>query len=311
MKTGFLPNSFHCRKRSGMVLLSVLLISVFLVSASVGFSVFVRRTLKRYEREQRAFTARMTAEVVMDAAKLLLSLHTGKAHFSGDRYFASRNFAFPESGVTVTMKIDPLDDRIPLNKLFLPDGKTLRREIEVPWAEMWSLLEAEYLEASVLDFLDKDTEPRLGGVEHSDFLNRALLSLEELLLLPGMTPELLYGFGGTPGLRSMATIWSSGRINLNAAPVEVLGILEGLDEKLAVQLLRRREEKPLESIFDLATIPGFPVDAVPKLMNIAAFRSDWFRVAFDVLFEDGEIITLRGILNGMPFLWKTVRWEEP
>ena len=35
------------------------------------------------------------------------------------------------------------------------------------------------------------------------------------------------------------------------------------------------------------------------------------KVAFEVLFEDGEIITLRGILNGMPFLWKTVRWEEP
>jgi type II secretory pathway component PulK len=311
MKTGFLPSSFFNRRRSGMVLLSVLLISVFLVSASTGFAVFVRRTLKRYDREQRAFTARMTSEVVMDAAKLILSLHTGKVHYSGDRYFASRSFSFPESGVTVTMKIDPLDDRIPLNKLFLPDGKTLRREMEVPWAEMWRLLKAEYLEATALDFLDKDTEPRLGGMEHPDYLNRPLLSMEELLLLPGMTPELLYGFGGNPGLRSMATIWSSGRINLNAAPLEVLSILEGLDEKLAVQLLRRREEKPLESIFDLATLPGFPVDAVPKLMNIAAFRSDWFRVSFDVLFEDGEIITLRGILNGMPFLWKTVRWEEP
>ncbi len=311
MKTGFLLDRPYRRKKSGMVLLSVLLIAVFLVSASTGFAVFARRTMRRFDREQRAFTARMLSEVVLDAAKAILSMHMGKAHSVGDELFASRRFEFPDIGVVVTMKIDPLDDKIPLNKLFLPDGKTLRREIEVPWAGIWREVGAEHLETTSLDFLDKDTEPRLGGNEKPNFLNRSLLSLEELLLAPGVTPEILSGFGGRPGVRSLATVWSSGKINLNTAPVEVLSILEGLDGKLAVQIVDRRTEKPLESIIDLATMPGFPVDAVPKLMNLATFRSDWFRVSFDVLFEDGEIITFRSILNGKPFAWKTVRWEEP
>ena len=311
MKTGFLPSSFSRRKRNGMVLLSVLLISVFLVSAATGFAVFARRTLRRFEREQRAFTARMVSEVVLDAAKAILSMHMGKAHSAEDALFASRRFEFPDVGVIVTMKIDPLDDKIPLNKLFLPDGKTLRREIEVPWTNMWREVGAEHLETTTLDFLDKDTEPRLGGGEKSDFLNRSLLSLDELRLVPGMTLEILSGFGGRSGIYSFATLWSSGRINLNTAPVEVLSILEGLDGKLAVQIIKRRTEKPLETIIDLATMPGFPVDAVPKLMNLATFRSDWFCVTFDVLFEDSEIITFRSILSGKPFAWKTVRWEEP
>ena len=311
MKTGFLLNRISSSKRSGVVLLSVLLISVFLVSASTGFAIFARRTMRRFDREQRIFTARMVSEVAMDAAKLLLSKHNGKSHSAEDEFFVPRTFTFPDAGVSVTMRMEPLDDRIPLNNLFLPDGKTLRRELEVPWSALWQKVGAEQLENRVLDFLDEDTEPRLGGGERTGNLNRKLLSLEELSLVPGMKPETLSGFGGKPGVRALATIWSSGKINMNTAPAEVLSLLEGLDEKLAVEIVKNRTEKPLESISDLARIRGFPPDAVPKLMNIAAFKSDWFRVSFEVLFGDGEMIATRGILKKTSKSWNTVQWEEP
>ncbi|HPE66057.1 MAG TPA: hypothetical protein PK849_07745, partial [Synergistales bacterium] len=61
----------------------------------------------------------------------------------------------------------------------------------------------------------------------------------------------------------------------------------------------------------LARIGGFPPDAVPKLMNIATFKSDWFRVSFEVLFGDGEMIVTRGILKKTLKSWNTVQWEEP
>ncbi len=311
MMTGFLPADRLFARRSGLVLISVLLVSVFLVSATLGFAVFTRRTIRRLDREKRMFMARMATEVVMDAAKTILSLHMGAAHSPSDDLFSERVFEFPDAGVSVTMGIEPLDDKIPLNRLFLPDGKTLRRELETPWANIWRMVEAEFLESLVLDFLDDDSEPRLGGAERADFLNRPLLSLSELLLVPGLTREILYGFGGRPGLDSFLTLRSSGRINLNTAPVEVLSILEGLDASITTRIVAARAEKPFESIMDLARVPGFPSDAAPKLMNLISFRSDWFMVSFDVRFEDGEVLTFRGILNGKPFLWKTVQWEEP
>ena len=98
---------------------------------------------------------------------------------------------------------------------------------------------------------------------------------------------------------------------MNVAPVEVLSLLEGLDEKLAAEIVKSRTEKPLESIVDLTRNGGFPPDAVPKLMNIATFKSDWFRVSFDVVFGDGEMIATRGILKKTLKSWNTVQWEEP
>lgn len=294
-----------------MVLLSVLLVSVFLVSASTGFAIFARRTSRRFDREQRLFTARMASEIVLDAAKVILSLHKENYHSAADPLFAGRTFGFPDAGVAVTMRIEPLDDKIPLNKLLLPDGKTLRRELEEPWKAMWRAVEAEELQTLVLDFIDKDTEPRLGGAERPGFLNRQLLSVDELRLVPGITPEIISGVLGRPGIESMATIWSSGKINLNVAPVEVLVLLEGIDARLAAEIVKVREERPFSSLSGLSAIPNFPSSAAPKLMNIAVFKSEWFRVSFEVLFEDGEILDLHCILNGKPMSWNTVRWEEP
>ncbi|HQK24504.1 MAG TPA: hypothetical protein PK393_03155, partial [Synergistaceae bacterium] len=45
----------------------------------------------------------------------------------------------------------------------------------------------------VLDFLDADGTPRLGGGEREGFINRPLGDLSELLLCPGVSLPLLKG----------------------------------------------------------------------------------------------------------------------
>ncbi|NIL98029.1 MAG: hypothetical protein GTO62_13110, partial [Planctomycetales bacterium] len=56
---------------------------------------------------------------------------------------------------------------------------------------------------------------------------------EELLLVRGVTPEIMYGgideeFGGVlPGLVDLVTATSSGRVNVNTAPSLVLQALLG------------------------------------------------------------------------------------
>ncbi|NLK19312.1 MAG: hypothetical protein GX310_05930, partial [Synergistaceae bacterium] len=46
MKTACPPTKKIRRKRKGLVLLSVLLVSLFLLAASTGFALFARRTVR-------------------------------------------------------------------------------------------------------------------------------------------------------------------------------------------------------------------------------------------------------------------------
>ena len=310
MKTGFLPNSLPGGPRRGIVLLSVLLVSLFLLSASTGFALFVRSSMRRYDRERRLFTARMVCEALLPAAKEIILLHPGGAHSPLDEDFRLRTVSFPDAGVLVNISILPLDDGIPLNKLFLPDGQTLRSELEGPWEKIWSEIGAENLEKAVLDFIDSDREPRLGGEERADFPNRSLLSLEELLFVPGMTEEIFSGKGERKGLASLATLWSGGKINVNSAPPAVLALLDGLDERAAAAVAEGRTRKAFASMDDLTALAAFPVAAVPGLVNLLTFTSAFFQISMEVVFADGERIPLRVILDCSSSIPATVRWEE-
>lgn len=311
MKTGFLLNSLCHRKRRGLVLLSVLLVSLFLLAASTGFALFARRTARSFDRQQRLFTARMVCEAALPAAKELIMVHPDGAHAPGDDEFTVRTLTFPDVGVTVDMSIIPLNDGIPLNSLFLPGGETLRTELEGPWKNLWRRAGAENLEAVTLDFIDGDTDPRLGGEERDNFLNRSLLSVDELTLVPGITEDIFSGNTGKSGIRPLVTLWSDGKINGNTAPPDVLSLLDGLDERIAADLAEARRRKPFTSMEDLAAVPSFPSSARTRLMNVLAFTSSHFRVSFSVVFADGEKIPIGVILEKTSSTPKTIRWEEP
>jgi type II secretory pathway component PulK len=307
VRTGFLPNN----KRKGLVLLSVLLVSLFLLTASTGFAVFARRSVRTFDGQRRIFTARMVCEAALPAAKALIEIHPGKSHAPGDDFFALRTLVFPEAGVTVEMVIAPLNDRFPLNGLFLPDGRTVRSELAGPWRRLWRRAGAENLEAAVLDFLDGDGEPRLGGGERNGYLNRPLLSLDELLFVPGMTADILYGTGTSPGIAPLVTLRSDGKINANTALPEVLALLDGLDGNIAADLVRAREARVFASMEDLSSVPSFPASARARLMNVISFTSSHFRVSFLVEFADGQKTPLEVILERKGAVTDTVRWEEP
>lgn len=310
MKTVCLPTKIFETKRKGLVLLSVLLVSIFLLAASTGFALFARSAVRAFAGRQRAFTAGMICETLLPAAKLLIAAHPGKAHAFGDEAFAPRTVSFDGEGVTAEMTIIPLNDRLPVNSLFLPDGKTLRTELSGPWRRLWKRAGAEQLAEAVLDFLDADSEPRLGGGEREWYLNRPLLSLDELMLVPGMTAEILYGTGAAPGAASSLTLWSDGRINANTAEAPVLALLDDLDERTAADIVRARESQVFASMADLSSVPSFPAKARSRLMNVLAFTGSHFKVRFSVEFADGQNSVTEVILERKGSLLKIVRWEE-
>ena len=127
---------------------------------------------------------------------------------------------------------------------------------------------------SILDWIDPDDFIRINGAENDYYQslkepynckNGKMDSIEELLLVRGVTPDLFYGkkgakkegegeaeTGGQMGLRDIFSIYSSGeQIDINSASVPVLKVVLGLPTALAQSIVKAREEKPFANQQDL------------------------------------------------------------
>jgi general secretion pathway protein K len=111
---------------------------------------------------------------------------------------------------------------------------------------------ADIIVDSILDWKDPDDLHRLNGAESDYYLSlpnpyRAkdanFDTVEELLLVRGVTPEILYGNGEKQGIiRHLTTSpETSFGINVNAAPREVLMALPGMTADLADLVIADRE----------------------------------------------------------------------
>lgn len=125
---------------------------------------------------------------------------------------------------------------------------------------------SEELTDTILDWRDTDSLVRLHGAESDDYLAQRIPypakdgpfdTLDELLLIRGVTPALFYGQGGA-GLRDLFTVYSGGSSsnspNLLTASALVIRAILGVDAEMADDLVRRRADA---TSTDLASLfPG-------------------------------------------------------
>lgn len=157
---------------------------------------------------------------------------------------------------------------------------------------------------ALADWIDRDDFPQAGsGAETDHYLsqdppyrakNGPIDDVRELLLIRGVTPSIFWGSGfrstefanGSPappsrtermsagsgvGLVELFGALSSGRVNINTAPIGVLTLLVGGDESLAEQVVRVRagqdgmdgteDDQPARSVGEIARLLG-PAAAV-------------------------------------------------
>ncbi len=147
---------------------------------------------------------------------------------------------------------------------------------------------------SILDWIDPDDFIRINGAENDyyrslkepyDCKNAKMDSIEELLLVRGITPDLFYGkkamkkdeggeagsegqtggvgSEGQTGLRDIFSVYSSGEmIDINSASVPVLKTVLGIPTGMARSVAKAREEKPFLNQQDL-------VLRVPEMASLA------------------------------------------
>lgn len=168
---------------------------------------------------------------------------------------------------------------------------------------------------AILDWLDTDDETRPNGAENDYFQslsipylckNGPMDSVEELLLIPGITPEIFWGLPPEnpdlpPDQLPLTEIFSvfghpQGKININTAELEVLrayGIALNLNS-LEEEYQRVREDSPYASIEELENLnppqldPNAPYDPETPRPLLDVFGRN-FRIRGDGASGDASV----------------------
>ena len=145
-----------------------------------------------------------------------------------------------------------------------------------------SMEEVDTIVDSIGDWRDADDLVRLHGAESDYYMslptpykprNADFQTLEELLLVKGVTPQILYGGGEKKGVIDYLTVYSrSTRINVNAAPKEVLLAVPGMTTDAADAILALREARELTGQ-DMMGIIGQSYSQMSSYIDVAGLST--------------------------------------
>ncbi|HIQ37456.1 MAG TPA: general secretion pathway protein GspK [Desulfocapsa sulfexigens] len=145
--------------------------------------------------------------------------------------------------------------------------------------------------------------------------NGPIESIEELLMVKGFTPELLYGTEETPGLAPLLTPWGSdGKININSADVLLLQALEwDMDRETAEGMIDYREdENNIEELKDFKwykEVPSFPGD-VELHKDRTTTSSRFFTIKATATIEKQKKRVTATVERTEDKMIKILRWES-
>jgi general secretion pathway protein K len=171
--------------------------------------------------------------------------------------------------------------RAVLQRLLLSGMPTIEDEIE-----------AKHIVDTLVDWIDEDDMESDYGAENSYYRslkrpynckNGPVENIEELLLVAGITPELLFGADGQKGLADYLTVYGDDvKININTAPLPLIKSLNPLiDDELMEKFDKYRKEKNgKESLGQSAwykNVGGWPGDIVLDNRLITT-KSKYFQI---------------------------------
>ncbi len=130
---------------------------------------------------------------------------------------------------------------------------------------------------SILDWKDGDDLHHLNGAESDYYLSLAkpyrarnadFETIEELILVKGITSEILYGTGSRKGIIPFLTVHAKiGRIGINAAPGEVLAALPGMDSAAVERIIAFRGSSEIRGDAAVKDLLGAAYPQVAPYVN--------------------------------------------
>lgn len=274
------PMKNPLRNNEGVALLLAVVITGIIVAVGLHFNISMRDDLIASSRTGKGVKAGAIARSGVHIALAALyedaiqgGIDTLKEPWAKAQAVRLYSGALFEEG-TCDLVITDLCGRININRLIDSTGKpdprqrvVLERLLNHKAFGMDSQSVSDLLDA-LTDWLDEDDQITGFGAENSYYLalaepyqckNGRMDSLDELLLVRGMTKELYYGTNERPGISGFIAIYGDGRININTAPPEVLYALsDQMDYEAAERMARYRiiEDDGLDEITWYKNVPG-------------------------------------------------------
>lgn len=199
---------------------------------------------------------------------------------------------------TYNVKVTDEESKLPVNRASQEQLKRLLDLLEVDPSDQDVIVD------SILDWIDDNDAHKLNGAEDEYYeslsppykaKNAPVDRVEELLLVRGVTRELMYGAPAKedepakPGLIDLLTATSSGQINVNTASSFVLQALLGMDESQVQLILNRRDgadglmgtddDQPFRSIGEFTALLGGVDEATrTQVSQLLTVKSAYFTV---------------------------------
>ena len=288
------------RKSSGFILVSVMIASATLLTAATAFAWFARTEARAEAARERIYRFRNAAQIAVNImSRRIAEDRNGYDGPTESLYDPYEHVKLEIGDYTAEVQVRPLNDKIPISGLLLPDGVTPRSEYETAWENVWEALELPRLAWEVVDFIDADTDQRLGGAERDTNINRMISDLSELRAMPEITDGVLWGTDEIPGgLARYVTVVGGEKINVNVAAPEVLAVLDdALTPSHARSIAAYRLVNPIKDMEGLRNVPGFPASLTTKLANIIGFESTHFLLSVKVSDGAGSVRNYRVVVE--------------
>lgn len=288
------------RRSSGFILVSVMIASATLLTAATAFAWFARTEARAEAARERIYRFRNAAQIAVNImSRRIAEDRNGYDGPTESLYDPYEHVKLEIGDYTAEVQIRPLNDKIPISGLLLPDGVTPRSEYETAWENVWEALELPRLAWEVVDFIDADTDQRLGGAERDTNINRMISDLSELRAMPEITDGVLWGTDEIPGgLARYVTVVGGEKINVNVAAPEVLAVLDdALTPSHARSIAAYRLVNPIKDMEGLRNVPGFPASLTTKLANIIGFESTHFLLSVKVSDGAGNVRNYRVVVE--------------
>ena len=198
----------------------------------------------------------------------------------------------------INVKVIDEERKLPINRA---SPEQLKRLLDLVGVDP---SDSDVIVDSILDWIQPGDLHRLNGAKDDYYLNLSppyhckgapLDRVEELLLVRGVTPELLRGAAGAededahPGLAELVTTTSSGQVNVNTASAMVLKTLLGLDDARAEAVLSRRDgpdgvagtedDQPYRNVGEfMAVVGALPPSVQAQAQQVLTVNSTFFTV---------------------------------
>ncbi len=255
-------------KNAGVALLITLLVLVLIVILAMEIFRVGARAAQTGAHGRDSVRGSLIAEAGLAAARIALRESAKDYKYDTLDQVWSRPVPPIELGEgTVLVTVEDEDRKINLNRLVLPNGNAPDEQRLAVFRKLLANLDIDpSIADAVVDWLDNDDTPRVGGAESSYYLslpypyrakNDLFDTLDELRLVRGMTPERF------EKVKPFATIYSSGKVNINTAPKEVLMALSAgqdaadageIGASAADQIIEYRKDNAFRNARDIGNV---------------------------------------------------------